>query len=83
MTRLANNALREGVRPLLESVFNSAAGRTALREDVTTDDAIRWLQIVTLGLMQAPGVVRDAEDLAEMLTLMLVPALIDRADRPR
>jgi len=76
MTRLANNALRDGVRPLLESVFGDTSGHSVLRDGVTTDEAIRWLQVVSLGLMQAPNVVRDSDDLANMLTLMLVPALI-------
>jgi len=57
-------------------VFDATAGRATLKDGVDTDDAIRWLQIVALGLMQAPSVVRDADDLAAMLRLMLVPALI-------
>ncbi len=77
MTRLANNALREGIRPLLETVFDGASGRDILRDGVSTDDAIRWLQVVTVGLMYSPNVVRDADDLEAMLTLMLIPALIE------
>ena len=82
MTRLANNALREGVRPLVEPMFASAAERGVVRDGVSVDDAIRWLQIVALGLMQAPTVVADTEDLEAMLELMLVPSLLDVGSRP-
>lgn len=77
MTKLANNALREGIRPLLEPVFVAAAERGVLRPGVTVDDALRWLQVVSLGLMQAPSVVADLDALEDLLHLMLVPALID------
>jgi AcrR family transcriptional regulator len=83
MTRLANTALREGVRPLVEPMFASAAERGVLRDGVSVDDAIRWLQIVALGLMQAPTVVADTDDLEAMLELMLVPSLLDVGSRPR
>ena len=78
MTKLANNALREGVRPLLEPVFAVAAERGVLRDGVSVDDALRWLQVVSLGLMQAPSVAGDTESLADLLRLMLVPALLER-----
>ena len=78
MTRLANSALREGVRPLLEPVFVTAVERGVLRPGVSVDDAVRWLQVVSLGLMQAPSVVADLEGLEDLLHLMLVPALIER-----
>ena len=77
MTRLTNNALREGVRPLLEPAFAAASKRGLLRAGVSADDAIRWLQVVALGLMRAPNVVADEHDLEAMLRLMLVPALIE------
>lgn len=77
MTRVANNALRQGVRPLLEPVFAAAAGRGVLRAQVSVDDAVRWLQVVALGLMQAPSVVADADALEALLRLMLLPALIE------
>ncbi len=77
MTKLANNALREGVRPLLEPVFVAAAERGVLRPGVSVDDALRWLQVVSLGLMQAPSVVADLDALEALLHLMLVPALIE------
>lgn len=83
MSELANNALREGVRPLLEPVFVVAAEGGVLRPGVSVDDALRWLQVVTLGLMQAPSVVADLAALEDLLRLMLVPALIDGgATRP-
>lgn len=78
MTKLANLALREGVRPLLAPVFDTAAERGVLREGVSVDDALRWLQVVSLGLMQAPSVVADLDALKELLQLMLVPVLIER-----
>lgn len=77
MTKLANNALREGVRPLVEPVFVTAAERGVLRPGVSVDDALRWLQVVSLGLMQAPSVVADLDALEGLLRLMLVPALIE------
>ena len=77
MTRLMNNTLREGVRPLVEPAFAAAARRGVLRDGVSADDAVRWLQVVALGLMQCPNVVTDRDDLEHMLRLMLVPALID------
>ncbi len=78
MTKLANNALREGVRPLLEPVFVAAAEHGVLRPGVSVDDALRWLQVVSLGLMQAPSVVADLGALEDLLHLMLVPVLIER-----
>jgi AcrR family transcriptional regulator len=78
MTKLANSALREGVRPLLEPVFVAAAERGVLRPGVSVDDALRWLQVVSLGLMQAPSVVADLDALEDLLHLMLVPVLIER-----
>ena len=77
MTRLANNALTQGIHPLLEPVFATAAERGVLRAGVTVDDALRWLQIVALGLMQAPSVASDSDSLEALLQLMLVPALIE------
>jgi len=77
MTRLSNNALTQGIRPLLEPVFATAAERGVLRSGVTVDDALRWLQIVALGLMQAPNVASDRDSLEALLHLMLVPALIE------
>ena len=44
---------------------------------MSVDDALRWLQVVSLGLMQAPSVVADLDALEDLLQLMLVPALIE------
>ena len=79
MSRLTNSALRQGVRPLVEPVFAAAAERGVLRSEVSPDDAVRWLQVVALGLLQSPTVTDSVGDLAQMLELMLVPALINPA----
>ncbi len=77
MARVGGKALTEGIRPLVEPMFNAAAEQGALREGVTPDDAMRWLQIVASGLIRSPAIVADTDELAKLLGLMLVPALLD------
>jgi AcrR family transcriptional regulator len=77
MARVGGKALTEGIRPLVEPMFAAAAEQGVLREGVTPDDAMRWLQIVASGLIRSPAVVTDTEELAKLLELMLVPALLD------
>jgi AcrR family transcriptional regulator len=79
MTRLGSRALTEGIRPLVEPMFVAAAEHGLLREGVTPDDALRWLLIVATGLFRAPEVVADPAELARLLELLLVPALLDVA----
>ena len=52
MTRVGMRALTEGIRPLVEPMFVSAAQQGLLREGVSTDDALRWLLVVATGLFQ-------------------------------
>ena len=47
---------------------------------MTTDDALRWLLIVATGLFRVPDVVPGVDELARLLELMLVPALLDAAE---
>ena len=75
MARVGGRALTEGIRPLVEPVFTAAAAQGVLREGVTPDDALRWLQIATVGLLQAPGAPHGRGEVARLLDLMLVPAL--------
>ncbi len=79
MARVGGRALTEGIRPLVEPAFVGAAEQGILRPGVTADDALRWLQIVAVGLLRAPTATADAEtgDLTRLLELMLVPALFD------
>jgi AcrR family transcriptional regulator len=78
MARAGGKALTEGIRPLVEPMFVAAAEQGVLREGVTPDDALRWLQIVASGLVRSPNVVPDRDELADLLERMLVPALLDR-----
>ncbi len=73
--RISGTALTEGIRPLIEPMFVSAAARGALRPDVTPEAAMQWLQIVATGLLRRPSL--SADELARLLELMLVPALLD------
>ena len=77
MARVGGRALLEGIRPLVEPMFAAASAQGLLREGVTPDDAIRWLQIVASGLVASPSVVPDSGDLRELLRQMLVPALLE------
>jgi AcrR family transcriptional regulator len=77
MARVGGKALTEGIRPLVEPMFVAAAERGVLRNGVTPDDALRWLQIVASGLVRSPNVAPDTDDLAGLLELMLVPALLE------
>ena len=76
MTRVGDRALTEGIRPLIEPMFAAAAEQGSLREGVTPDDALRWLQIVATGLFRGPEIVPEVE-LTRLLRLMLVPALLN------
>jgi len=76
MSRLTNTALREGVRPLVDPVFDAATARGALRSDVSRDDVVNWLQVVALGLMQSPGLAADTDEVEALLRKMLVPAVV-------
>jgi AcrR family transcriptional regulator len=77
MARVGGKALTEGLRPLVEPMFKAAAERGVLREGVTPNQAMQWLQIVASGLMRSPAVVADTDELAALLELMLVPALLE------
>ena len=77
MTRVGMRALTEGIRPLVEPMFVSAAQQGLLREGVSTDDALRWLLVVATGLFRSPDMVPDGDDLIRLLDLLLVPALFD------
>jgi AcrR family transcriptional regulator len=75
MSRVGTRALTEGLRPLVEPMFAEADARGLLRSGVTSDDALRWLQVVATGLARAPDVTTSTEDLTDLLDRMLVPAL--------
>lgn len=78
MARVGGRALTEGIRPLVEPAFVSASEQGILRPGITPDDAMRWLQIVAVGLLRAPTTTTDdVADLARLLELMLVPALFE------
>lgn len=77
MARVGGKALTEGIRPLVEPMFAAAAERGVLREGVTPDDALRWLQIVASGLVRSPNVEPDPDELTQLLEKMLVPALLE------
>lgn len=77
IARVGAMALTEGMRPLIEPVFADADERGILRAGVTPDDAIRWLQIVAMGLVRTPDIAPDPDELVRLLNLMLVPALLD------
>lgn len=77
MNRVGSRALTEGLRPLVEPLFLEAAEQGLLREGVTTEDAARWLHVVATGLFRAPDLVPERDELARLLALLLVPALLD------
>jgi AcrR family transcriptional regulator len=76
MARVGSRALTEGIAPLVEPMFVTAAAQGILREGVTPEVALRWLQIVAAGLLQSPTVTTDRAALTELLEAMLVPALL-------
>jgi hypothetical protein len=61
----------------VEPAFVAAAEQGILRPGVTPDDAMRWLQIVAVGLLRAPTGATDTPELTRLLELMLVPALFE------
>ncbi|MBX7160780.1 MAG: TetR/AcrR family transcriptional regulator [Acidimicrobiia bacterium] len=77
IARSGGRVLTEGLRPLVEPLFVSAADQGLLRSGVTPDSALAWLQIVATGLLRAPAELRDPAELVGLLELMLVPALLD------
>lgn len=77
MTRVGSRALTDGLRPVVEPLFVTAAEQGLLRAGVTTDDALRWMLVVATGLFRAPDLVPDRRELARLLDLLLVPALLD------
>ena len=77
VARVGGRVLTEGMRPMVEPMFSAAAEEGVLRDGVTPDDAVKWLQIVATGLLRAPVEPRDPEDLVRLLSLMLVPSLLD------
>ena len=81
MARVGGKALTEGLRPLVEPVFAAAVDQGVLRDGVTPDDAMRWLQIVASGLVRQPNILPEGDELADLLELMLVPALFNTSGR--
>lgn len=77
MARVGGQALTDGIRPLIEPMFVAAAEQGVLRDGVTPDDAMLWLQIVASGLVGQPNIVPDRDELTSLLTLMLVPVLFN------
>lgn len=77
VARVGGRVLTQGLRPLVEPMFTAAADRGMLRDGVTPDDAVQWLQVVATGLLRASSEVRDPEELMRLLELMLVPVLLD------
>lgn len=77
MARVGGKALTNGIRPLMDPLFATAEAEGVLRKGVTPEDASRWLQIVASGLVRFPDLVPDSDDLAALLELMLVPALLE------
>jgi AcrR family transcriptional regulator len=77
MARVRAKALAEGIRPLVEPTFVAAAEQGLLRDGITPDDALRWLQIVASGLARSTDMVPDTDELTGLLERMLVPALLN------
>ncbi len=73
--RIAGSALTEGIRPLVEPLFDAAAQEGVLRDGVTPDRALGWLQIVASGLAASPNIVPDRTELRDLLEVTLVPSL--------
>lgn len=78
MARLGTRAVLDGIRPLVEPLFVSAAEQGLLRPGVSTEDALRWLLVVAAGLFRVPELVPDPDELTRLLELMFVPVLLDR-----
>ena len=81
VARVGGRVLTQGLRPLVEPMFAAAAERGMLRDGVTPDDAVQWLQIVATGLLRASSEAREPEALVRLLELMLVPVLLDAHQR--
>lgn len=79
VARVGGRVLTEGLRPLVEPMFAAAEADGVLRDGVTPDDALEWLQIVATGLLRVPAEVRAPAELERLLELMLVPVLLDVA----
>ncbi|HVN50228.1 MAG TPA: hypothetical protein VMT43_02285, partial [Acidimicrobiales bacterium] len=77
MTRVGARAVSEGIRPLIEPMFNAATEQGLWREGVSADDAVWWLQVVATGLFRAPDLVPDVDELTRLLRLLLVPTLLE------
>jgi AcrR family transcriptional regulator len=75
VSRISSAAVAEGIRPLLEPMLDAAAQRGGLRDGVSPDDALRWLMVVTSGVIASPHLVPDDDDLRDLLNRLLVPAL--------
>lgn len=81
VARAGGRVLTQALRPLVEPMFTAAADRGMLRDGVTPDDAVQWLQIVATGLLRASSEAREPQALMRLLELMLVPVLLDASSR--
>lgn len=77
VARMVDSALVEGIRPLVEPMIEAAEAAGVLRQGVTADDAVTWLMVVAAGLRRHPGLVDGDGSLEQLLTRMLLPALLE------
>ena len=82
VARVGGRVLTEGLRPLVGPMFAAAAERGMLRDGVTPDDAVQWLQVVATGLLRASPEMREPGALMRLLERMLVPVLLGAPPRP-
>lgn len=76
VARVADDVLREGLRPLVVPMFEAARSSGVLRSDITVDMAAEWLFVVASGLLRSAPLLADSERVRDLLEKMLVPSLL-------
>lgn len=74
--RVADIVVAEALQPLLGPLLEVSGERGGLRDDLTSDDAMRWLMVVSAGLQAKPQLLEDPDALRVMLHKMLVPSIV-------
>lgn len=76
VARVADDVMREGLRPLAEPMFVAAREAGVLRADISVADALDWLFVVAVGLLRSTELTAAPGRLADLIERMLVPSLL-------